>query len=738
MNGKTGKSICIVLLGILAILGIFVLSPIAQSEDLVGTSVAETIGAFITKTATISIKAMKIDIFAYQTIEAYYTGTPTPLPKPANVETAIAGTLEAMKPTATYTDEDREIATAVYEMVMAFLPTATPTPDEAEPLRATIAAFEWSATATAAAKLNQFAPLRETVAALGQSLTRTAAAAGGTEKLTLTAMNATLSALGTAVSAPQQLQANSTEAPPVWNYPDSTAYPTAPIPVVLPGGSPEPSSTSDIPESPPPPPPLPEPNTWVVHVSHDLSGGHWGAVSISPYTLTALVGENMPNTSFDQEKGIVPLAVSAEFSGWSVILTDASSGNVIYDGSSGIWNLDEPIRYDPANPREMNCRMVAQWTAVSPAPPEHESGVWTVHVSHDLKGGTFHDGSLSWPHTVTTPIGQNIDMAAAFQKELLPPKKDSSRFEGWTVLFTDTATGNIIYDGRDSIWNMMIPFAYHPDNPREMNLLMIADWGLPLPVPVDNVWKVHINFELDSGAYWGIFIPDFTITAPIGEDMAPNSLDQAKNPKIFKPGYTFKGWSALFTDMGGNLIYDSQEDVWNLDETFKYYAGNPLEMRCRFLARWKENPDADSQEENGSWRVRIEYYLEGGVWAAMAAAPKELMAPDGQDITLYGLKNLNPPGRAGYRFLGWRIRLIDSIFKVDYFSSGTTLWDLDEPIPYSPHFPKTMIWMMIAQWEAVPEEITEEVIDVIDSEGKIRIPMLRNEPFNFTLDYISP
>ena len=69
-------------------------------SDQVATSVYQTVHAMITPTPTVSIKALKIAILVNQTLEAYLTGTPTPLPV-GNLETAVYGTIEALKPTAT-------------------------------------------------------------------------------------------------------------------------------------------------------------------------------------------------------------------------------------------------------------------------------------------------------------------------------------------------------------------------------------------------------------------------------------------------------------------------------------------------------------------------------------------------------------------------------------------------------------------------------------------------------------
>ena len=129
-------------IGIL-IIGLITFGPASRAfaQDLIATMVRQTIDAMITPTPTVSIKDIKIGVFVNQTVEAYYTGTPTPLPKPENLETAVYGTLEAMKPTATPSAEDLEIAIAVHQTVQALFPPA-PTADLAAQLRQTIAAFE--------------------------------------------------------------------------------------------------------------------------------------------------------------------------------------------------------------------------------------------------------------------------------------------------------------------------------------------------------------------------------------------------------------------------------------------------------------------------------------------------------------------------------------------------------------------------------------------------------------------
>ena len=76
-------------------------------------------------------------------------------------------------------------------------------------------------------------------------------------------------------------------------------------------------------------------------------------------------------------------------------------------------------------------------------------------------------------------------------EKLVKPYLSESNFLGWSVLFTNPSTGEIVYDGQAYIWDLNLPFQFYPDNPRVMNCLMIANWGAmqqgggyaPLPQP---------------------------------------------------------------------------------------------------------------------------------------------------------------------------------------------------------------------------------------------------------------
>lgn len=118
----------------------------AQSEaDLIATGLQQTLDALITPTPAVSVKEIKIAIIVNETLEAFRTGTPTPLPKPGNIETAVYATLAALEPTASLSAEDVEIAAAVSGTVQALLPTAMASAS----LRGTIEAYRARITAIA-------------------------------------------------------------------------------------------------------------------------------------------------------------------------------------------------------------------------------------------------------------------------------------------------------------------------------------------------------------------------------------------------------------------------------------------------------------------------------------------------------------------------------------------------------------------------------------------------------------
>ena len=120
----------------------------ANAEPTAGpaaTGLQQTLDALITPTPAVSVKEIKIAILVNETLEAFRTGTPTPLPKPGNIETAVYATLAALEPTASLSAEDVEIATAVSGTVQALLPPAMASAS----LRGTIEAYRARITAIA-------------------------------------------------------------------------------------------------------------------------------------------------------------------------------------------------------------------------------------------------------------------------------------------------------------------------------------------------------------------------------------------------------------------------------------------------------------------------------------------------------------------------------------------------------------------------------------------------------------
>ncbi len=676
-------------LGIL-IIGLITFGPASRAfaQDLIATMVRQTIDAMITPTPTVSIKDIKIGVFVNQTVEAYYIGTPTatPFPKPGNVETAVYGTLEAMKPTETYTDEEREIVTAVQGTVQVLLPTGTivPTADAAAPLRLTLAAYEAAARGTAFA--NEAEPLLRTIEAYRAEMTATASALNDPAAIAQTMMSRTVSALQATVSAPRPTVYPTQPPPPPAYYYPATVTAIAPPPPSVPcnqfsfvrdlsipdgsymkpnerftkiwqvqntgsctwnpgyylalfkgtqmgadrvnvdrsvppggvidlsikltappsegsyrghftmytptgirfmtssgsqdgiwvdirvqGSGPAPSPTPAVPASPTPPP---APETWTVHIRHDLNGGHWGAVNIDPHTITAPINQSMPADGLEPERNIEPLKENATFKGWSVRFTNAENGDVVHDGGEEIWDLDHPFDYYPGNPREMDCLMTARWEAAAPE-------TWTVHIRHDLNGG--HWGAVNIdPHTITAPINQSMPADGLEPERNIEPLKENATFKGWSVRFTNAENGDVVHDGGEEIWDLDHPFDYYPGNPREMDCLMTARWEAAAP----ETWSVNIYHDLNGGYWEGGGIPNRTITAGIGQNMPHGALEPERITKPKRFPASFRGWTVRFSDAEtGDVIYASGE-VWDLNQPFGYYPNNPLEMDCLMTAQW--------------------------------------------------------------------------------------------------------------------------------------------------------
>ena len=214
---------------------------------------------------------------------------------------------------------------------------------------------------------------------------------------------------------------------------------------------------------------------WHVNISYDLDGGEW-PVDVNdlplPASFTANLWESMPPYALGELKMYTPVKAGFDFVGWSVLFTNPKDGEVIFDSMQEVWDLDDPFDYYPDNPLTMNCLMTARWRAYG----EPAGEVWKVYVSHDLQGGSWPDGMVISPYTLTANTGQSMAKDSLDAEKLVKPFMAESVFLGWGVLFTDAGNGNIIYDGREYIWDLNDSFDYYPDNPREMNCLMVAKW----------------------------------------------------------------------------------------------------------------------------------------------------------------------------------------------------------------------------------------------------------------------
>lgn len=109
-------------------------------------------------------------------------------------------------------------------------------------------------------------------------------------------------------------------------------------------------------------------------------------------------------------------------------------------------------------------------------------------------------------------------------------------------------------------------------------------------------WEVHVTHDLNGGQWQpGRTIPPHTMFAEFGSSMDNADLYQERvNPPV-KPGAVFRGWSVRFTaDADGRVIYDSGDEVWDLNHPFDYYPDNPRVMDCRMTAQWRPAPGGGS------------------------------------------------------------------------------------------------------------------------------------------------
>lgn len=457
---------------------------------------------------------------------------------------------------------------------------------------------------------------------------------------------------------------------------------------------------------------------WTVYFKYDLRGGEFiPAGPTAPMQITVPAGQDM---SLDLLR-VVPLNYYGKFEGWSLTLSTYEGA---YDGSDDIWDLDEPLKYDPANPSRMYCKAVARWTP--DALPETE--VWTVHVSHNLEGGYFDSHGFrdspvyTWPHTIITPVGQSMDMATAFAFELEHPPRWKDKqgpvwyFMGWSVRFMDSSNDRLLfYSGDptsfDSIWSLSEPFTYDPDNPREMDLLLTAVWSFD---PIDRTsrhrdWQVHAKFDIGEGAVWGIPISPFTMSSRIGWPMPQHHFDYLKHAIIFRPGYRFVGWSVRLTDTSGREVYDSGENFWDMDKPFQYNPDYPKEMDCKFTAIWA----LAWADPAYYWKVGFLYDLDGGEAPLGFSPTEQIVAPKGQSMPLDVLKRFVPVHESK-NFEGWNVECKDDKDSRVFYSSYDEDWNLDEPFSYNPNYPSYMTCRLKALWSE-----NTAVMSLPQSEGSI-------------------
>ena len=569
-------------IGIL-IIGLITFGPASRAfaQDLIATMVRQTVDAMITPTPTVSIKDIKIGVFVNQTVEAYYTGTPTatPFPKPGNVETAVYGTLEAMKPTETYTDEEREIVTAVQGTVQVLLPTGTivPTADAAAPLRLTLAAYEAAARGTAFA--NEAEPLLQTIEAYRAEMTATASALNDPAAIAQTMMSRTVSALQATVSAPRPTVYPTQPPPPPAYYYPATVTVIAPPPPSVPCNQFSFVRDLSIPDGSYMKPNERFTKIWQVQ--------NTGSCTWNPgYYLALFKGTQMGADRVNVDRsvppgGVIDLSIKltappseGSYRGHFTMYTPTGIRFMTSSGSQdGIW-VD--IRVQGSGPAPSPTPAVP----ASPTPPPAPE-TWSVNIYHDLNGG--HWGAVNIdPHTITAPINQSMPADGLEQERNIEPLKENATFKGWSVRFTNAENGDVVHDGGEEIWDLDHPFDYYPGNQRQIHCLMTARWEAAAP----ETWSVNIYHDLNGGYWEGGGIPNRTITAGIGQNMPHGALEPERITKPKRFPASFRGWTVRFSDAEtGDVIYASGE-VWDLNQPFGYYPNNPLEMDCLMTAQW--------------------------------------------------------------------------------------------------------------------------------------------------------
>lgn len=212
---------------------------------------------------------------------------------------------------------------------------------------------------------------------------------------------------------------------------------------------------------------------WQVNVTYNLDGGQWEAgKALSPHSMEAKIGEQMPSSSLDAERSVTPVKEGFFFQGWGVLFTNPKDGTVIFDSGNEIWDLSHPFDYYPDNPQTMDCQMKAIWSTQ----PKPKGNVWQVHLSHDLTGGQWPADRALSVRTITANLGESMAHADLEPERNLFPSRGSDVFLGWSVRFTDPTDNRVIFDSGNEVWNMNQAFDYYSDNPLTMNCLMTARW----------------------------------------------------------------------------------------------------------------------------------------------------------------------------------------------------------------------------------------------------------------------
>ncbi|MGI6687792.1 MAG: hypothetical protein ACOX6Y_05485 [Christensenellales bacterium] len=234
-----------------------------------------------------------------------------------------------------------------------------------------------------------------------------------------------------------------------------------------------------------------------------------------------------------------------------------------------------------------------------------------------------------------------------------------------------------------------------------MAVLLILPWSTLAGDPWANVrWRVNISFDLNGGQWpEGKTLGPASITAKPGKSMPHSALEKVRNTIPVKAGSDFRGWSVRFTNpKDGKVIFDSGEEIWDLNHPFDYYPDNPLTMHCLMTARWR----VPAKPVSDLWKVHVSHDLNGGSWPdGLALSPHTITAKTGNPMPINGLEGemLVKPFRAESVFLGWSVLFTDPNNGKIIHDGRSYIWNLSKPFDYYPDNPKVMNCLMIANWQ---------------------------------------